>query len=202
MMVGEKTFHGFDCWGLGDSLSIYVGRLPEALTLDMQAFESLWRMHPAEYHKIRIVGREINTPRWQQAYGVDYYYTGRVNRAEPVPLLLEPLVVWARGTIDERLNGVLVNWYDGSLRHYIGRHRDSIRNMIEGAPIVTISFGEQRVFRLRPLRGTGSMDLRAKNGSVFIMPYATNKAWTHEVPHSRRFTGRRVSVTLRGFVSV
>ncbi len=30
-------------------------------------------------------------------------------------------------------------------------------------------------------------------------PYATNKAWTHEVPHHASSRGRRISVTLRAF---
>ena len=38
-----------------------------------------------------------------------------------------------------------------------------------------------------------------KCGGVFVMPYATNLAWTHEVPHFARDRGRRVSVTLRAF---
>ena len=118
-----------------------------------------------------------------------------------MPPLLAPLLDWARAAVDGRLNGVLVNWYDGALRHYIGRHRDSTMNLVEGGPIVTISFGEERVFRLRPWRGSGAVDFPARDGTVFVMPYETNRAWTHEVPHSSRRTGRRISVTLRGFVT-
>jgi len=141
----------------------------------------------------------VKTPRWQQAYGMDYFYTGRINAAEPVPQILSPLLKWMQENIDERLNGILVNWYDGSLKHYIGRHRDSTANMVEGAPIVTVSLGEERVFRLRPHDGAGRRDFPASDGTVFIMPYETNLAWTHEVPHHRRLAGRRVSITLRSF---
>jgi alkylated DNA repair dioxygenase AlkB len=200
MAEGVNRYGGFERHDLDGTHTFYTGRLPEGLTFDPEAFESLWRMRPAEYHKIRIAGRVVSTPRWQQAYGVDYYYTGRVNRALPVPPVLDPLLVWARETIDERLNGILVNWYDGSLRHYIGRHRDSIRSLIVGVPIVTYSFGEGRVFRLRPLQGTGHKDFFARHGDVFIMPSETNLAWTHEVPHFSRFRGKRISVTLRGFI--
>ncbi|HEV2860037.1 MAG TPA: alpha-ketoglutarate-dependent dioxygenase AlkB [Pyrinomonadaceae bacterium] len=145
-------------------------------------------------------GRAVKTPRWQQAFGMDYHYTGRVNRALPVPTALGPLLDWARGHLDERLNGMLVNWYDGPLGHYIGRHRDSTRGMIKGVPVVTVSFGEERVFRLRPYRGEGRKDFPARDGSVFVMPYETNLAWTHEVPRALKSTGRRISVTLRGFL--
>jgi alkylated DNA repair dioxygenase AlkB len=97
------------------------------------------------------------------------------------------------------VKGVVVNWYDGKLGHYIGKHRDSIVNMIPGAPIVSVSFGEERVFRLRPWKGTGYRDFPAKNGSVLVIPFATNRHWTHEVPHSTKSQGRRISVTMRAF---
>lgn len=200
MIDRENIYSGFDCNNLEDSCLIHTGRLPAKLNLDSSAFESLWKLHPTEYHTIKIMGRLVKTPRWQQAYGMDYYYTGRMNIARPVPRLLTTLLAWAQEMIDERLNGILVNWYDGSLKHYIGKHRDSIKNMMRDTPIVTISFGEERVFRLRPKHGTGHKDYPARDGSVFIMQYETNRLWTHEVPHLRRFTGRRISVTLRGFI--
>ena len=97
---------------------------------------------------------------------------------------------------------MLVNWYDGKLGHYIGPHRDSIVNMVNGAPIATLSFGEERIFRLRRWpagRGKERLDFAARNGTVFVMPFATNRGWTHEVPAARKWTGRRISVTLRAF---
>ena len=69
----------------------------------------------------------------------------------------------------------------------------------EGAPIVTLSLGEERVFRLRPWKGKGFRDFPTTNRTALVLPYATNRAWTHEVPHAARFTGRRISVTFRAF---
>lgn len=166
-------------------------------------FEELWQLHPKEHAEIRMLGRPVKIPRWQQAYGVDYHFSGEVNRALPVPAFLAPLLAWSRDTIDNRLNGLLLNWYDGRLGHYIGRHRDSITDMVSGAPIVTISFGEERKFRLRQWGVRNQLppvDFHLTNGSVVVMPYETNRAFTHEVPALRKWQGRRVSVTLRGFV--
>ena len=69
-----------------------------------------------------------------------------------------------------------------------------------GSPIVTISFGEERTFRLRPWKGKGFTDFAATHGSVLVMPYETNLAWTHEVPARKKLEGKRISVTLRAFV--
>ena len=129
----------------------------------------------------------------------DYHYTGRVNAALPVPPLLEPFLAWAREAIDGRLNGLLLNWYDGELGHYIGPHHDSIKDMVPGAPIVTISLGEERVFRLTQPETKERRDFPAPDGTVFVMPYDTNLAWKHAVPKSAKRRGRRISVTLRAF---
>ncbi len=187
------------CHNLDGRNEFWTGILPEDLHLSGDSFEELWRLHPQECHEIQIHGRLVKTPRWQQAYGADYHYTGRVNRALPVPPLIEPLHQWVKENIDDRPNGILVNWYDGKLGHYIGKHRDSTVNIIEGAPIVTVSFGEQRAFRLRPWKGGSYRDFTAMQGSIFVMPYATNLAWTHEVPHPKQYNGQRISITFRAF---
>jgi len=195
----ERYDDGFECHLLNEKHRFYVGRLPGEKILTREQFNYLWELHPTEYLKIKMYGHPVDTPRWQQAYGHDYHYTGQVNRALPVPPLLDPTLTWAKTTIDERLNGILLNWYDAQLRHYIGKHRDSLTEIVNGSPIVTISFGEERIFRLRPWKGEGSKDFPATNGTVFIMPYETNLAWTHEVPHFRAYRGRRISVTIRAF---
>jgi alkylated DNA repair dioxygenase AlkB len=199
-----KTYSMSDAIGflpheLANDHRFYSGRLPKTLLVTSAEFEALWEMHPSEYHKIKIHGRLVRTPRWQQAYGNDYHYTGRVNKALPMPPILEPLLTWCREAIEPRLNGLLLNWYDSSLGHYIGKHRDSTKNMVSGAPIVTVSFGDTRTFRLRPWKGQGYRDFAATDGTVFIMPYETNLVFTHEVPRAGTSVGKRISVTLRAF---
>lgn len=178
---------------------VEVGMMPAALVPDAAGFAALWDLHPGDFHEILMHGRKVKTPRWQQAFGADYRYTGNVNRALPVPDALAPLHDWIREHIDPRLNGLLLNWYDAERAHYIGKHRDSTINMIVGAPIVTVSFGAERTFRLRPWKGSGLRDFDARDGTVFVIPYETNLAWTHEVPHSGKSQGRRISITLRAF---
>ena len=36
-------------------------------------FDALWQMHPQVFHEIKMHGQLVKTPRWQQAYGVDYH---------------------------------------------------------------------------------------------------------------------------------
>lgn len=178
---------------------VFLGMLPEASRVHGDAFENLWNLHPDERPVIHMHGQRVAIPRWQRAYGRDYHFSGTTSRALPIPPAVEPLLEWTRANIDERLDGLLVNWYDGSLGHYIGAHRDSLRELVSGAPIVTLSFGEQRTMRFRPWRGRGFLDIPAAHGSVIVIPYTTNRFWTHEVPRTKRAQGRRISLTLRAF---
>lgn len=176
----------------------WVGALPEAVLVGVP-FDALWDLHPAQFPEILIHGRRVKTPRWSQAFGRDYRFSGQLAQAGPIPLLLNGVLDWCREAIDDHLNGLLLNWYDGTLGHYIGKHRDKTTGMVMGSPIVTVSFGEARVFRLREWKGTETVDFVAEHGSVFVVPYEMNKRWTHEVPKSARYLGKRVSVTMRAF---
>ena len=179
-----------------------TARLPEALDRDArERFEDLWSLHPAEFYEMRQpgTGKTIPVPRWQQAYGRDYRYSGNVNRAQQIPTILAPYLAWVREAFDKRLNGLLLNWYDAALSHRIGPHRDSIIGLVEGSPIVTISLGATRVFRLSPAKGKGFVDFKAKHGSVFVMPWETNRRVKHAVPHRAADAGRRISITARAF---
>ncbi len=190
------TLADFTRHDLGDGLAILVGRLPDALVWSADDFAHAWALHPAERPVIHLHGRRVALPRWQQAYGADYHFSGQTSRAQPVPERFQPLLDWSRSAIHPALNGLLLNWYDGP-DHHIGPHRDSERNMAPGAPIVTVSFGETRIFRLS--QGRRKYDLSAAHGDVFVLPRATNAAWKHAVPKSTRHVGRRISVTVRGF---
>ncbi|BBM85539.1 alpha-ketoglutarate-dependent dioxygenase AlkB [Candidatus Uabimicrobium amorphum] len=178
---------------------LWEAMLPKDLQFDTDKFQKLWQMHPQNYHEIKMHGRVVKTPRWQQAYGKNYKYTGSVNNALPIPPLLQDIMSWCQKTIDHRLNSMLLNWYDAKLGHYIGKHRDSTHDMIPNTPIVTVSFGEERVFRLRPWKQKGYRDFLAKNNGIFIIPYNTNENWTHEIPKSSKYSQKRISVTLRAF---
>src|SRR5207244_7232756 len=98
--------------------------------------------------------------------------------------LLAPFLSWTREMIDQRLNGLLLNWYAADQSHYIGAHHDDTRDLVDGTPIVTISLGDNRSFRLRLPRQKGFIDFEARHGSIFIMPWQTNLGVKHEIPHN------------------
>ena len=170
--------------------------VPDLLAHD---FQSLWNLHPAAFHTLIMHGKEVKTPRWQQAYGYSYEYTGSRNNALPIPSECQSFLHWGQQNVDPRLNGLLLNWYDGAAGHYIGPHRDSRKGLLPQTPIVTISRGEERIFRMRPFQGPGFKDTLLTDGCAIVMPWATNLSWTHEIPKMKKYLGRRLSVTLRAF---
>ncbi|MBX2878088.1 MAG: alpha-ketoglutarate-dependent dioxygenase AlkB [Saprospiraceae bacterium] len=190
----------FDKIALDDRHHIYLSSKAELFRLDQASFQSLWNSHPEEFHEIRIHGKWIKTPRWQQAYGKNYRYTGSKNNALAITAELQPFLDWSRENIDTRLNGLLLNWYDGSRSHYIGAHRDDTRDLHPDSPIVTISIGQERVFRMRPWKQKGYKDLTIRHGDVVVVPWNTNTQWTHEVPHFKKYSGKRISITLRAYL--
>lgn len=199
-VVTTAPIPGFECRDVFGRSPFFLGRLPAGLDDTANArFEPLWNLHPEQSNEILMHGKMVPIPRYQQAFGRDYHFSGTVSQALPVPTLLAPFLEWVQSAVDARLNGLLLNWYDAEKRHYIGAHRDSRIGLVVGSPIVTISVGATRTFRLRPLKEKGFVDFEAAHGTVFVMPWETNLAVKHEVPHQASCTGRRISMTARAF---
>jgi len=204
MATPNDLFPGCAGHELEDGSMIFTCRLPDALL--SSDFESLWRHRPAEAQHIKIHGRCVEIPRRQRAYGRDYQFSGQKAVAAKSPPELKTFLVWAQSRLEGRLNGILVNWYDGSLGNYIGPHHDDIRQLVCGTPIVTISLGEERIFRVsrhgkKPSSGLAldRQDFVVKDGDIIVIPWQTNLTWKHSVPRQKRFQGRRISITLRAF---
>ena len=112
MFPRDWTSHELD-----ETHRLLMGHLPSDLVPNRDAVHDLWQLHPPDFHELTMHGRLVKTPRWQQAYGKDYRFSGSVSRALPVPEALEPFLAWSKREIDARLNGLLLNWYDATLEH-------------------------------------------------------------------------------------
>lgn len=202
----ESSTPGFTQHFLSPECSLELSSIPDSLVLQGVQFEELWNLRPLEFRRIVIHGREVAIPRWQSAYGRNYIFSGQVATGEEIPPILTPFLNWAKMHVDTRMNGLLLNWYDGKLGHYIGAHHDETKQLWPGTKIVTISLGDERIFRMtreetrdhkRCIVETRDFPIPA--GSVVVIPWETNLQWKHSVPKFARFTGRRVSITLRAF---
>jgi len=175
-------------------------------------FQQLMALKPEARGQIKSGGRVIDLPRYVKSYGKAYFFSGMQHEAEPIPACIRPLVEWANGTewAKERgwtFNQALVNWLpDG--HHYVGEHADDERPLDvrdECTPVLGISWGAERMLRLRPMKGKEgtSVDLRLPSGTLYVMGGRTQRTHKHQVPKiggkKGLGTGPRVSVTLRCF---
>ncbi|KST66368.1 hypothetical protein BC008_26225 [Mastigocoleus testarum BC008] len=185
---------------LDTDCQITTGTIPADLIPDSTRFKELWSLHPDEYSEIVIHGKHVKVPRWNRAYEKDYPFSNQIAIAHDVPESLKSYLEWVQQEIDPRINGLFVNWHDGSLSHYHGKHRDSTKGLIPQTPIITISLGEERVFRMRPYpKGNLIKDFVLRNGDFIIIPWRTNQHWTHEIPKFAKYKNHRISVTMRAF---
>lgn len=189
----------FDTITLDDQCKMYISCPIQSFMLNSQQFNEIWDLHPDHFHTMMIHGKKVLSPRWQQAYGKNYRYTGAINNALPIPSQLQLFLDWAKSNIDERLNGLLLNWYDGQKGHYIGAHRDDTRDLLRNSTVVTISLGQERIFRMRPYQQKGYKDITFRNGEVIIVPWVTNLKWTHGIPKFKKYGGKRISIALRAY---
>lgn len=171
------------------------------------AFDSLWARRPDAKTQALIHGRWVDMPRLQQAFGVDYVFSGQTSTGAPFSAAPEVDEVRARlcrpdvgGSSADRFNGALVNFYaDGS--HCIGAHSDTIKWLVPGEPIITVSWGATRAFQLFPRPGApgGAVRLRLelRDGDVLAMGGTCQLTHKHAVPRTKRRVGPRISLTFR-----
>jgi len=179
----------------------------DILELDLDYdFDELWDLQPEEYGEVRIIGKLIRTPRKTQSYLHDYTFSGTQHLGVDLPVALTPFLETMNRSdyaTKNKFNEVLVNWYaDGT--EYIGAHSDDERNLLKNSPIVTISLGSSRTFRIRD-RQTKEIvrDYVLNNRSVGVMGGQFQREFKHEVVKvggkKGQNIGPRISITLRKF---
>ncbi len=154
---------------------------------------------------VRVHGQDRNQQRHVGFFGLPgvtpYAYSGQVASRQDIPDWLERILAAVNALLGTELNAVLVNRYeDGS--QYIGAHQDSERGLVRGAPVVTITLGEPRKFRIRRKEdGRRVLDLTPAHGSLLVMHH--QRGYTHEIPVQKTIRAPRVpnpvrvSLTLR-----
>jgi alkylated DNA repair dioxygenase AlkB len=184
-------------------------------------FRELWQLHPEKRALVFVFGTMYETPRWQQAFGQAYTYSGVRHAAWPLdrhPYLIE-LIEWVRhdsrrySSDGEPLayNSALVNWYEDG-EHYIAAHSDDERQLVSSAPIYSFSFGCPRTFRVKLKRSRdgvdkgdlatvdlAKVDLRMLDNTLLVMGGTMQQHYTHEVPKEKRATSARINITFRVF---
>jgi alkylated DNA repair dioxygenase AlkB len=93
---------------------------PDEIKMDQKTFEEIWNLHPEEFALVRIAGKLVKTPRWQQSYGQGYYYSGVFHNALPLdnPYLKKISEYVCKHSGGKEYRQMLINWYQDG-KHYI-----------------------------------------------------------------------------------
>lgn len=175
----------------------------DSFTLPINVDENkLWEIYPKEHGQVKIYGKLIDVPRFQKAYGHDYTFSGLNHKADPIPNTLHYLLDYVNSLHYGTFNQMLINWYENG-HHYIGLHSDDETQLVPNSPILSISIGATRRFRIKSKLTSYNKNVMLDNKSVVVMGGHFQKEFQHTVPKisgpSGLNVGRRINITFRQF---
>ena len=173
---------------------------PQAMDDAQSWFARLRHEIAWERHRIRLFGRDIDSPRlscWIGDAGAVYTYSGTRFAPHAWTPALATLRSWLEDALGARFNSVLCNLYrDG--QDSMGWHSDDEPELGPEPVIASLSFGTARRFRLRHKRdATQRLELDLAPGSLLLMRGATQRHYRHDLPKSAREVGARINLTFR-----
>ena len=175
---------------------------PEWLPRDQAEalFTTLRGAIPWEVHRIRLFGREVDSPRlscWIGDADAAYTYSGTRFEPRPWPAALLPIRARLAREIGVDFNSVLANLYrDG--RDSMGWHSDAEAELGPRPVIASLSLGGVRRFVLKSRCDAGlkqSIDL--PHGSLLLMRGDTQRNYRHALPRTARAVDARINLTFR-----
>lgn len=196
-----------DCRGEGEWQRL---ELPDADVLyrpgwlDPTAAETAFAALIAEIdwqaHRIRLFGREVETPRlcnWTGDPAAAYAYSGTRFEPQPWTPTLQRVRERLQGEGVGTFNSVLANRYRSG-RDSMGWHSDDERELGPAPVIASLSLGAPRRFRLRHRRDPALRAERVlESGSLLIMRGQTQRHYRHDLPKTARPVGERINLTFR-----
>jgi alkylated DNA repair dioxygenase AlkB len=163
-------------------------------------FNALMTQVAWETHRIRMFGREVDSPRrscWIGDAGTSYVYSRARFEPRPWPPALQALRARIDAACGATFNSVLANLYrDGG--DSMGWHSDDEPELGPAPVIASLSLGVTRRFVFRR-RGDPAQKvaLDLPHGSLLLMAGATQKHWKHALPRTAKPVGPRINLTFR-----
>lgn len=155
---------------------------------------------PWETHRIRLFGREVDSPRlscWIGDPEARYRYSGTLFAPRPWPACLLAVRARLSRQLDVAFNSVLANRYRSG-RDAMGWHSDNEPELGAQPVIASLSLGASRRFRLKG-RGPDApgLELDLPHGSLLVMRGDTQRHYRHALPRTARPVEERVNLTFR-----
>lgn len=168
-------------------------------------FSELRASVPWEMHRIRLFGREVDSPRlscWIGDADAAYRYSGARFEPRPWPVALAALRERLErelggGSTGAGFNSVLANLYRSG-RDSMGWHSDDEPELGPAPVIASISLGATRRFVLKHRREPArKLALDLPPGSLLVMAGETQRNYRHALPRTAKAVGERINLTFR-----
>jgi alkylated DNA repair dioxygenase AlkB len=164
-----------------------------------RVFEALLREVPWKQDELVMFGKAIVTARKVAWYGdstFDYAYSGTTKRA----LLWSDELLSIKSKVEklteETFNSCLLNLYhDGS--EGMGWHSDDESSIVRESAIASVSFGAERIFRLKHRTRGETLSISLEHGSLLVMKGSTQRHWLHCIPKTKKIHSPRINLTFR-----
>ena len=163
-------------------------------------FDALRDGLPWSVHRIRLFGREVDSPRLSAWIGdppAVYRYSGTAFTPHPWTAALASLRDRLQQGLGVPFNSVLANLYrDG--QDAMGWHSDDEPELGPNPVIASVSLGAERRFLLKhradPALRTA---LALPHGSLLVMSGETQRLYRHALPRTARPVAARINLTFR-----
>jgi len=181
----------------------------DAVAPTAEELAELWQSRPSTRETMNMFGKPIPMPRFQRMYGASKYSFSGITlapaRDEVTPALVQRCLDFANENNSEfAYNGALVNWYmsgDDS----ISPHSDDEKEMENGAPIYSFSFGGVRTFEIKAKPESldkvfvPDIKFRTLANCCIVMGGTMQREFVHGVPKSKAAVNPRINITVRAF---
>jgi alkylated DNA repair dioxygenase AlkB len=165
-------------------------------------FNQLLATTPWQQDEVVIFGQRRILPRkvaWMGDAGFTYSYSGTSKTTSP----WSPALWLIRERVEQqcahRFNSCLLNLYhDGS--EGMGWHSDDEKTLGRNPVIASVSFGAERIFKLKHRKSGEVVSVLLEDGSLLVMKGETQHHWVHTMPKTKKITTPRINLTFRTFL--
>ena len=184
-----------------DGIVEYFGKVFSPEESDL-LFEELLATSPWQHDEVILFGQKRILSRkvaWMGDEGFSYAYSGTSKSASP----WSPALLMIKERIEQQIshcfNSCLLNLYhDGS--EGMGWHSDDEKTLGRNPVIASVSFGAERIFKLKHRKSGEVVSVLLEDSSLLGMKGETQHHWVHTMPKTKKITTPRINLTFRTFM--
>ena len=167
-----------------------------------ELFGELLNTTPWQHDEVILFGQKRVLSRkvaWHGDGDFSYSYSGTSKTASP----WSPGLLLVKERVEQRcahrFNSCLLNLYhDGS--EGMGWHSDDERTLGRNPVIASVSFGAERIFKLKHRKSKEVVSVVLEHGSLLVMKGETQHHWVHTMPKTKKIDAPRINLTFRTFM--